>query len=558
MFSRVLIANRGEIAVRIARTCSELGVQTVAVYSDPDSAARHVASADETVHLPGRTPADTYLDGAAIISAAHASGAEAVHPGYGFLAEDAHFARAVSASGLVWVGPPPEAMESVADKLSARRLAQAAGVPLVPGMLEPAASSTDVVAFGAEHGYPVAVKAAGGGGGRGLRVVHAAHEAGAALGAARREGLSYFGDDTVYVERYLDAPKHIEVQILAPGPDEAMALGLRDCSLQRGYQKLIEESPPPRWADRAPEMSSAAVALSKACGYVNAGTVEFLLDDDGRPYFLEVNARLQVEHTVTEEIYGIDLVACQLRIASGEPLGMEAGAEASGHAIECRINAEDPAKGFMPSPGVIAAYREPGGRGVRVDSGYGAGDSVPDAYDSLVAKVIVWGADRPEARARMLRALDDFVVEGIATNLRALHTVVAHEAFSSGWHTTATLAEAGVLGPGPGSGSGPPAESTPPGYVQVDGAQAPLWHPAMAKATSGRTAEEGIVAPLQGTVLEVAVRPGDRVEPGQALVVLEAMKMVTTVCAARGGTVTAVSVHAGEAVAAAQVLAVIE
>nr|MBA3350076.1 carbamoyl phosphate synthase [Actinomycetota bacterium] len=447
MFSGVLIANRGEIAVRIARTCRELGVRAIAVYSDPDSGARHVACADEAVHLPGRAPADTYLDAAAIVSAAHAAGAEAVHPGYGFLAEDADFARAVNASGLAWVGPPPEAMELVADKLSARRLARDAGVPSVPGMLDPALSSEDVAAFGAEHGYPVAVKAAGGGGGRGLKVVWGAHDADAAYAAARREGLSYFGADTVYVERYLDGPKHMEVQILAPGPDEAMALGVRDCSLQRGYQKLIEESPPPLWGERAHEMSSAAVALSKACGYVNAGTVEFLVDDDGRPYFLEVNARLQVEHTVTEEVSGIDLVACQLRIASGEPLGFSGDIETRGHAIECRVNAEDPARGFMPSPGTITAYREPGGLGVRVDSGYGAGDTVPDAYDSLMAKVIVWGAGRSEARARMLRALDDFVLEGVTTNLGALRTLVAHEAFSSGRHTTATLAAEGVGAP---------------------------------------------------------------------------------------------------------------
>jgi len=555
MFSRLLIANRGEIAVRIARTCKELGVQAVAVYSDPDSGARHVACADDAVRLPGRAPADTYLDGAAVIAAAHATGAEAIHPGYGFLAEDADFARAVNASGLVWVGPPPEAMESVADKLSARRLAQAAGVPSVPGMLEPATSPADILVFGAEHGYPVAVKAAGGGGGRGLKVVHAADEADAAWAAARREGLSYFGADTVYVERYLDGPKHMEVQILAPGPDEPMALGVRDCSLQRGYQKLIEESPPPCWAERAPEMTAAAAALSRACGYVNAGTVEFLLDDAGHPYFLEVNARLQVEHTVTEEVYGIDLVACQLCIASGEPLGFTGGAEASGHAIECRVNAEDPVRGFMPSPGAITAYREPDAPGVRIDSGYSAGDTVPDAYDSLVAKVIVWGADRPEARERTLRALDDFVIEGITTNLGALRALVAHEAFSSGRHTTATLAEEGVLGLLKTSGE---PDTEVPGTVLVDGVKAPLWHPAMTKATSGRTAEEGIVAPMQGTVLEVAVRLGDRVESGQALVVLEAMKMVTTIHAGRGGTVTALPVRTGEAVAAAQVLAVIE
>ncbi|MGH2820484.1 MAG: biotin carboxylase N-terminal domain-containing protein, partial [Actinomycetota bacterium] len=317
MFDRILIANRAEIAVRVARTCRELGVECVAVHSDVDAGARHVEVADEAVALPGASPSETYLRMPALIDAAHATGCQAVHPGYGFLAESAGFAEAVEDAGLVWIGPPPEATRAVGDKIRARRLAGSAGVPIVPGLLDAVTDVAAARAFGEEHGYPIAVKAAAGGGGRGLKVAKAPDDLAAAFESARREAEAYFGSRDVYVERYLPAPKHLEVQILAPGPDEALWLGVRDCSLQRRHQKLVEESPPPRFEGAAAEMGAAAVAVSKACGYVNAGTVELLVDDDGAFFFLEVNARLQVEHTVTEAVTGLDLVACQLRIAAG-------------------------------------------------------------------------------------------------------------------------------------------------------------------------------------------------------------------------------------------------
>ncbi len=353
MFAKILIANRGEIAVRIARTCRELGIGAVAVHSDVDANARHVRVADEAVHLPGVAPNETYLKVEAVLEAAISTGAEAIHPGYGFLSENADFADAVAAAGLVWVGPPGDAIRAVGDKVSARRIAQGANVPLVPGTLEPVEDPELILEFGATHGYPLAIKAAGGGGGRGLRVARSADEVVDAFETARRESEAYFSSSDVYVERYLEAPKHLEVQLLAPNPSQALWLGVRDCSLQRRHQKLVEETPPPLFADRMADMGAAAVALSKACGYVNAGTVEMLVDSDGSFYFLEVNSRLQVEHTVTEEVLGLDLVACQLRIASGESLDIDqAGVEARlrGHSIECRINAEDPTRGFLQPP----------------------------------------------------------------------------------------------------------------------------------------------------------------------------------------------------------------
>ena len=420
MFSKVLIANRGEIAIRIMRSLEELGVATVAVYSEPDRDAPHARRADEAYLLgPGPAP-ESYLVVEKIIDAARRAGAEAIHPGYGFLAEDAAFAEAIIDAGLAWVGPPPPAMRLVADKVSARRTAESAGVPVVPGALEPLQDPGGIIAFAAEHGYPVAVKAAGGGGGRGLKVAGSPEQVAAGFEAATREAHAYFGSDAVYVERWLEDPKHMEVQVLAPSSGDPMSLGVRDCSLQRRYQKLVEESPPPRFAERAEDMGAAAVAMCKACGYTGAGTVEFLVDDGGAFYFLEVNARLQVEHTVTEAVTGLDLVACQLRVAAGDPLGFSQGdIVARGHAIECRINAEDPARGFLPDPGVITRLVVPAGPGIRFDSGYVAGDEVPGAYDSLIAKVITWGSDRDGARAAMVRALGELVVEGVATTAPA-------------------------------------------------------------------------------------------------------------------------------------------
>ncbi|MGH2807350.1 MAG: acetyl/propionyl/methylcrotonyl-CoA carboxylase subunit alpha [Actinomycetota bacterium] len=557
MFSKILVANRGEIAVRIARTCKELGVAYVAVHSDVDAKARHVRVADEAVHLPGVVPADTYLDMAAVIDAATKTGADAIHPGYGFLSENADFAEEVTRAGLVWIGPPPDATRAVGDKIKARQIAQSAGVPIVPGTLEPLTDVDAVRAFGAEHGFPLAIKAAGGGGGRGLKVARSEEEIADAFESARREASAYFGSDAVYVERYLEGPKHLEVQILAPNPDEALWLGVRDCSLQRRHQKLIEETPPPRFAERTADMGAAAVALSKACGYVNAGTVELLVDETGGFFFLEVNARLQVEHTVTEEVLGIDLVACQLRIASGEPLGFtQDDVEGRGHAIECRINAEDPARSFVPTPGTLVTFVEPNGLGVRVDAGFTAGDVVPDAYDSLIAKLITWGKDREEARARMLRSLAEMQVEGVATTIPAHELLLQEPSFVEGSHTTRTVEGGGVL-----DALRQVDEEQDANVLLVEGRPVRLWNPAMAAsasaATHGAHSAGDLVAPMTGTILKVLVEPGVPVSTGDAVVVLEAMKMETTIAATKDGTVSEVLVTPGDTVGAGQVLAVV-
>ena len=558
MFSKILVANRGEIAVRVARTCRELGVGYVAVFSDVDRTARHVAISDEAVHLPGVAPTDTYLNVDAIIDAAHATGAQAIHPGYGFLSENADFAEAVAASGLTWIGPPPEATRAIGDKIRARKIAESAGVPIVPGTLEPLKNAAEVVAFGKEHGYPLAIKAAGGGGGRGLKVARSEDEVVAAFESARREAISYFSNEDVFIERYLENPKHLEVQLLAPNPDEALWLGVRDCSLQRRHQKLVEETPPPRFAERVPDMGDAAVALSKACGYVNAGTVELLVDTDGSFYFLEVNARLQVEHTVTEEVLGIDLVACQLRIASGEPLGFsQSDIESRGHAIECRINAEDPARDFIPTPGRLERFIEPSGLGVRVDSGYATGDSIPEAYDSLLAKLITTGADREEARQRMLRCLDEMVVEGISTTIPAHRLLLQLDAFVDGTHTTKTV-ESGVLDQLEVAAT----ETEQENVLLVGGRAVRLWSPSMAAsasaAVSGGIGAGEIAAPMQGTILKVLVEPGQTVAPGDPVVILEAMKMETTLAATTAGVIKEISVAPGDTAAAGQVVAIVE
>ena len=558
MFSKVLVANRGEIAVRIARTCRELGIAYVAVQSDVDAKARHVSVADEKVHLPGVAPTDTYLNVDAILDAARATGAEAIHPGYGFLSENADFAEAVTDAGLVWVGPPPAATRAIGDKIRARQIAQGAGVPIVPGAVEPLARADEVFAFGDEHGYPLAIKAAGGGGGRGLKVARSREEVEAAFDSARREAAAYFGNDEVYVERYLENPKHLEVQLLAPDPDQALWLGVRDCSLQRRHQKLIEETPPPRFAERVADMGQAAVALSKACGYVNAGTVELLVDTDGSFYFLEVNARLQVEHTVTEEVLGLDLVACQFRIASGEPLGFtQDDLEARGHAIECRINAEDPARDFLPTPGKLTAFVEPNGLGVRVDAGYATGDEIPEAYDSLLAKVITWGKDRDEARARMIRCLDEMTIEGVSTTIPAHRVLLELDEFVAGTHTTKTV-ESGVLD----ELREVPDDSEEANVLLVGGRGVRLWSPAMAASASaavhGGIGAGEVIAPMQGTILKVLVEPGREVTAGTAIAVLEAMKMETTLSANAAGVVKTVSVAPGDTVPAGAVIAVVE
>jgi acetyl-CoA/propionyl-CoA carboxylase, biotin carboxylase, biotin carboxyl carrier protein len=560
MFDRILVANRGEIAVRIARTCRERGVEVVAVHSDVDANSRHVAIAHESVHLPGIASSDTYLNVEAILDAAKNTGAEAIHPGYGFLAESADFAEAVTAKGLAWVGPPPEALRAAGDKIRARRLAESAGVPIVPGTTDPARSADDARSFAAEHGFPIAIKASGGGGGRGLKVARSEDELEAAFDSARRESQAYFASSEVYLERYLEDPKHIEVQILAPNRDEAMWLGARDCSLQRRHQKLVEETPPPRFAELAADMGQAATALSKACGYVNAGTVEMLVEKDGSFYFLEVNARLQVEHTITEEVLGLDLVACQLQIASGDALGFsqaDIDAHMHGHAIECRINAEDPVMGFVPSPGRITRYVEPNGLGVRVDSGYVTGDEIPDAYDSLVAKLVTWGNDREEARLRMLRALDEFVIEGVATTIPAHKLLLRADVFVSGAHTTRTLEKSTLLDSLAQQGD------VDEDVLVVAGRPVRLWHPAMSKSAAASVRGSGssvgdVVAPMQGTILKVLVEPGAPVASGEGVLVLETMKMETTITAPRAGVIASLAVNPGDSVALGQTLALIE
>jgi acetyl-CoA/propionyl-CoA carboxylase biotin carboxyl carrier protein len=574
MFERVLVANRGEIAVRVARTCHDLGVEVVAVHSDVDTRSRHVAMADQAVHLPGVAPAETYLNIAAIVAAARETGAEAIHPGYGFLSERAEAAQAVIDAGLVWIGPPPDALRAAGDKVRARQLADRVGVAPVPGTLEPVTGAEEVVGFGLRFGFPVAIKAAGGGGGRGLKVAASPEEVPAALESVTREGQAYFGKSEVYLERYLARPKHVEVQVVAPAPGQAIWLGARDCSLQRRHQKLLEETPPPRFADLVPTMGEAATAVSNACGYVNAGTVEFLVDvDEGRFYFLEVNARLQVEHPITEEVLGLDLVAAQLRIACGDPLGFDqadlvpgAGFAPRGHAIECRINAEDPARGFLPKPGRITRYREPGGPGIRVDAGFGEGDEIPAAYDSLLAKLIAWGSSREEARRRMLRALSEYEVQGVPTTIPAHRILLEHPDFADGSYTTQTV-EGGALD-SLMSATAQPITDTPvpgaPSVLMVQGSPARLWNPAMGVAAAGAsrlgaTVEHGaVVAPMHGTILKVLVSQGDAVEAGDPVAILEAMKMETHLAASSSGTIRTVAVESGDVVEAGQPIVVMD
>src|SRR5580765_6864598 len=433
-FSKVLVANRGEIAIRVFRTLRELGIGSVAVYSDPDRGAPHVAYADEAYALGGAAAAESYLVVDKLVEAARRSGAAAIHPGYGFLAENAAFARAVEDAGLVWIGPPPSAIDLMGSKTTARAAMQAAGVPIIPGTTDPVRSTAEILALGEQIGFPLLIKAAAGGGGKGMEIVESAEEVARAFEAAQRQGQAYFASPEVYVERFLVDPRHIEVQVLADAHGNVIHLGERDCTIQRRHQKLIEETPSPAVdGELRARIGQIGVDAARAAGYRSAGTIEGLLTQDGEYFFMEMNTRIQVEHTVTEEVTGLDLVREQIRIALGEPLSLtQDQVELRGHAIECRINAEDVSQGFLPSPGLVTSYREPSGPGVRVDSGVAAGNEVSASYDPMIAKLIVHGVDREHARRRMLRALDEFWIEGPQTLVGFHKALLSHPCFVAG------------------------------------------------------------------------------------------------------------------------------
>jgi acetyl-CoA/propionyl-CoA carboxylase biotin carboxyl carrier protein len=589
---KILIANRGEIAVRVVRAARELGISTVAVYSDLDRDALHVRLADEAYAVGGRTAAESYLNTEAILRAVRDSGSDAVHPGYGFFSENADFARAITGLGVTFIGPPPEAIEAMGDKVSSRRAALAGGAPIVPGTTEFAQSPDEIVAFGEENGWPVAIKAAYGGGGRGMKVVHAAGEVEEAMAAAQREAKSFFGRDELYVERYLTWPRHVEVQVVGDRQGNVVWVSTRDCSAQRRHQKLIEEAPAPELPDGVEDaMGAAAVSAAKAVGYYNAGTVEFIYEN-GEFFFLEMNTRLQVEHPVTEAITGIDLVEWQIRVASGEPLPMsqdEVRAQQRGHAIEVRINAEDPAGGrFLPSPGRITKLTPPDGFGVRFDTGYHDGDEVSQYYDNLVGKLIVWGRDRPTAIARTIRALEELTVEGVSTTVPADLAILRHEDFANVAHSTKWVEERLDL---TGIAAAPPPTDAPEAEeelvrrhttVEVNGKrfEVDLWVPesaGLAAPTPGaakprrarRTAGGGgasggavgsghVTVPMQGTIVKVLVEIGQTVEAGEPVVVLEAMKMENQIPAERAGTIKQIKVSPGDTVGGGDVVAVIE
>jgi acetyl-CoA/propionyl-CoA carboxylase, biotin carboxylase, biotin carboxyl carrier protein len=585
MFDAVLIANRGEIAIRVARACRELGVRSVAVYSEVDRDAPHVRAADEAYLLGPAAAAESYLNIPRILEVAAAAGVDAVHPGYGFLAENAGFARAVAEAGLTFVGPPAAAIEQMGDKLSARAVALAAGVPVVPGTQEPTDDADVAIAFGDEHGYPVAVKAMFGGGGRGMKVVHDADAMREALDAAQREAKAAFGRGECYLERYLERPRHVEIQVLADLDGTTIHLGERDCSLQRRHQKLVEEAPAPGLREEVRQaMGTAAVLVAREMGYTNAGTCEFLLDEDGETfYFLEMNTRLQVEHPVTELVTGVDLAQAQLRIAAGDGMGLtQQDVHLTGHAIEVRINAEEPAQGFVPTPGRIDRLVPPLGPWVRFDTGAESGYEVPRDYDSMIAKLIVWGADRDAARARMARALHELVLTGIPTTVPFHVLAMANEQFAAGEHSTASVEREWDLSsltpqaPAEGGDTDPPPSTRV--TVEVDGRRFEVaLHGAVAAAggnpggnglqrrrrtgASGHgasVATEDLVAPMQGTVVKYAVEDGATVASGDLVVVLEAMKMENTITAHRDGVVTGIGFAAGDIVQSGAVLARIE
>jgi len=583
--STVLIANRGEIAVRVARACRDAGLRSVAVYAEPDRDAVHVTAADAAYSLGGATAADSYLSVAKLLDVARRSGCDAVHPGYGFLAENAGFAQAVLDAGLVWIGPPPAAIDALGDKVKARHLAERAGAPLVPGTPGPVDDAGEVVAFAREHGLPVAIKAAYGGGGRGLKVARTFEEIPELYESAVREAVGAFGRGECFVERFLDRPRHVETQCLADEHGNVVVVSTRDCSLQRRNQKLVEEAPAPfLTADQTARLYEASRAILREAGYVGAGTCEFLVGPDGTISFLEVNTRLQVEHCVSEEVTGIDLVREQFRIAAGEPLGYD-DPPVRGHSIEFRINGEDAGRGFLPAPGTVTRWTPPAGPGVRLDSGVVEGSVISGAFDSMLAKLVVTGSTRRQALERSRRALAEFVVEGLPTVLPFHRAVVADPAFAPAdpdapftVHTRWIETEfAGGIEPFAGHGeAGERSDPEPRERVVVEvagkrlevslpagfGVQAvPAPHHATRAApkrssTKARAVVSGdaLTSPMQGTIVKIAVEEGQVVAPGDLVVVLEAMKMEQPITAHKAGTVTGLAAELGQTVTSGAVL----
>jgi acetyl-CoA/propionyl-CoA carboxylase, biotin carboxylase, biotin carboxyl carrier protein len=580
---KVLIANRGEIAVRIARACRDGGLTSVAVYGEADLNALHVTMADEAYALGGQTAAESYLDIGKILRAAAESGADAVHPGYGFLAENADFARAVIGAGLTWIGPPPEAIDALGDKVRARHIAKDVGAPLTPGTDGPVTGPDDVIAFAAEYGLPIAIKAAFGGGGRGLKVARTLEEIPSQFESAVREAVAAFGRGECFVERYLDKPRHVETQCLADSHGNVVVVSTRDCSLQRRHQKLVEEAPAPFLTTEQDKLLRTASAdILRAAGYVGAGTCEFLIGQDGTVSFLEVNTRLQVEHPVTEEVTGIDLVREMFLIADGEQLSFS-DPEVRGHSIEFRINAEDAGRGFLPAPGTITGWRQPDGPGVRLDAGYTAGMTVPQVFDSLIAKLIVTGATRTQALERARRALGEFDIEGMPTVLAFHRAVVRDPAFTdepfrvhTRWIETEFTADIppyeADTGDQPGTVQpreritvevgGKRIEVTLPaglrGLVAPASPAQPSRQPRTGSrrgpAAGGAGAGDDLISPMQGTIVKIVAADGEHVEAGDTVVVLEAMKMEQPLTAHKAGTVTGLSIAVGQTVPAGAVI----
>jgi acetyl-CoA/propionyl-CoA carboxylase biotin carboxyl carrier protein len=569
---KVLIANRGEIAVRVIRACRDAGYASVAVYADPDRDALHVRMADEAYALDGLTPGDSYLSIPKVIAAAQQAGADAVHPGYGFLSENADFAQAVLDAGLTWIGPSPQSIRDLGDKVTARHIATRAGAPLVPGTSDPVAGPDEVIAFAEQHGLPVAIKAAFGGGGRGLKVARTIEEIPELFASAVREAEAAFGRGECFVERYLDKPRHVEAQVLADTHGNVIVVGTRDCSLQRRHQKLVEEAPAPFLTDaQRAQIHQSAKAICREAQYHGAGTVEYLVGVDGTISFLEVNTRLQVEHPVSEETTGLDLVREQFRIADGEALRFTEDPEPHGHAFEFRINGEDPGRGFLPAPGVVTTYREPAGPGVRVDSGIEPNSVIGGAFDSLLAKLIVWGSSRPEALERARRALDEYVVDGMATALPFHRAVVRDPAFTSEPFTVHTRwietefdnqipPFAGAASDGDEAGEretivvevgGKRLEvSLPAGFGGGGGGASKKAAPkrSAGKKSGAAASGDALTAPMQGTIVKVAVSEGDVVAAGDLVVVLEAMKMEQPLNAHKAGTITGLNAEVGAVV----------